>query len=109
MLRIALEKTRTGSTITLEGRLVGPWVPEFQKYWETLRGSEEYENIQVNLKGVTSIDERGKALLRQIHQQNGTLIASGCLTKAIVEEVTAEQNVTRDRPRFANGSGKKVP
>lgn len=89
MLRITLEKTRTGPIIRLEGRLVGPWVPEFQQYWETIRASEKQENIRVNLKGVTSIDEHGKALLQRIYQQHGTLTAPGCWTKAIVEEVTA--------------------
>lgn len=88
MLRITLEKTRNGPIIRLEGRLVGPWVSEFQQYWRSIRGSEERGNIRVDLKGVTSIDELGKALLRQIHKQDGTIIAPGCWTKAIVEEIT---------------------
>ena len=42
----------------------------------------------MNLKGVTSIAEHGKALLQRIYQQHGTLTIPGCWTKAIVEEVT---------------------
>lgn len=88
MLRITLEKAMTGPTMKLEGRLVGPWVTELQQLWETIRDSEEHGNFRVDLKGVTSIDERGKALLRQIHKQDGTIIAPGCWTKAIMEEIT---------------------
>ena len=89
MLGITLEKTRTGPTMKLEGRLVGPWVTELQQFWEIIRGSEEHGNFRVNVKGVTSIDKRGKVLFRQIHQQGGIFIDSGCWTNAIVEEVTA--------------------
>ena len=89
MLRMTLEKTGSGPIMKLEGRLVGPWVTELQQFWESIRGSEEHGNFRVDLKGVTSIDERGKALLRQLYQQDATLIAPGCWTKAIVEEITA--------------------
>ena len=87
MLRITLKNKHTGPTIYLEGQLVGPWVEEFQKFWESARAVNKIEQPQVDLNAVTSIDESGKALLRLIHQQGGGLLASGCLTKAIVEEV----------------------
>ncbi len=90
MFRITLETTKAGPTIKLEGRLVGPWVDEFQKFWQSSRLSDQRDQIRVDLKAVTSVDEIGKSLLKEIHQQGGTLIASGCLTKAIVEEVTAQ-------------------
>jgi len=89
MLRISLEHDPHGPTIKLEGRLVGPWVQECHAFWQSTRTSEEFGHIQVDLNAVTAIDENGKALLHKIHQESGILIASGCLTKAIIDEVTA--------------------
>ncbi|GJL59469.1 MAG: hypothetical protein NPIRA03_23260 [Nitrospirales bacterium] len=90
MFRITSERSEAGLTIKLEGRLVGPWVSEFQHYWTSNRVAEDSDTILVDLRDMISVDERGKALLRQIYQHGGTLIASGCLTKAIVEEVTIQ-------------------
>jgi ABC-type transporter Mla MlaB component len=87
MLRITLEENPAGPTIVLEGRLVGPWVQEFKTYWQSTCGSEEQKTIRIDLQAVTSIDGRGKALLKHIHQQGASFTASGCLTKAIVEDV----------------------
>ncbi|MDT7042208.1 hypothetical protein [Candidatus Nitronereus thalassa] len=89
MLRITFEEHPSGPTIRLEGRLVGPWVQELKAYWQSIRGSKERDTIRVVLNAVTSIDENGKVVLQQVHQNGGLLIASGCQTKAIVEEVTA--------------------
>ena len=90
MLRITLEEHPSGPTIKLEGRLVGPWVCEFHNYWNAYQDDSAVQHLRVDLKAVTAIDENGKALLQQIHQRGGTFVASGCLTKAIVEEVTSE-------------------
>ena len=36
---------------------------------------------------VTFIDERGKALLAEMHQHGAELVAEGCMNTAIVEEI----------------------
>ncbi|WP_447971109.1 hypothetical protein [Nitrospira sp. M1] len=88
MLRITLEEHSSGPTIRLEGRLVGPWVHEFEASWQGIRGAEERSKVWVDLNAVTSIDENGKVLLQQVHREGGQLMATGCLIRAIVEEVT---------------------
>ena len=59
----------------------------------------------MNLCGVSFIDAAGKALLKQIHQQGGKLVAEGCLNQAIVREISADSNSEK------NGVGptKKTP
>jgi len=37
---------------------------------------------------VTFIDDKGKTLLAEMHQQGAELVAEGCMNKAIVEEIT---------------------
>ncbi len=91
MLRITCQQDPKGPIVQLEGRLVGPWVSEFEKYWQSFLQSDSIGNIQVDLRGVTAIDESGKNLLGQVHHSGGTFIASGCLTKSIVEQVTAHK------------------
>jgi ABC-type transporter Mla MlaB component len=45
--------------------------------------------VHVDLDGVTFIDAGGRALLRTMHEEGAKLAAcSGCMTRAIVEEIT---------------------
>ncbi|GJL56472.1 MAG: hypothetical protein NPIRA02_36040 [Nitrospirales bacterium] len=91
MLKITVDTVKTGIVIKLEGRLAGPWVQELEKYWESIRVVNESNRARVDLQGVTHVDECGKQLLKQIYRQGGVLIASGCMTKAIVQEIIVEK------------------
>jgi outer membrane protein len=85
MLRITTEKKRGKTVLSVEGRLAGPWVAALEQSW---REREAGEKFSVDLCGVSFIDAAGKALLKEIHQQGGRLIAAGCLNEAIVEEIS---------------------
>jgi len=37
---------------------------------------------------VTFMDDKGKALLAEMHQHGAELVAEGCMNSAIVEEIT---------------------
>jgi hypothetical protein len=43
--------------------------------------------VRVVLKIVTFIDAAGRRLLTDMNQQGAELVAQGCMTKAIVEEI----------------------
>src|SRR5882757_985734 len=90
MLRITTEKSQGRVTLTVEGKLAGPWVEALQQSWKELRNSASDENLSVNLCGVIFIDAAGKALLKEIHKQGGRLVAVGCLNQAIVREIATE-------------------
>jgi hypothetical protein len=49
------------------------------------------EKFSVDLCGVSFIDAAGKALLKEIHEQGGKLIAEGCLNEAIVREIAGRE------------------
>jgi outer membrane protein len=84
MLRITIEKKRSKTVLSVEGRLAGPWVGTLEQCWrERVPG----EKFNVDLCGVSFIDAAGKVLLKEIHQQGGKLIAEGCLNQAIVQEI----------------------
>ena len=89
MLRITNGTRREGATLVLEGRLTGPWVDELARCWKALTATRDARSVNVDLDGVTFIDAGGRALLRAMHEEGATLAAcSGCMTRAIVEEIT---------------------
>jgi outer membrane protein len=100
MLRITTEKKRGKTVLSVEGKLAGAWVATLEQCW---RERTSGEKVSVDLCGVSFIDATGKALLKEIHNQGGKLIAQGCLNQAIVEEIAG-----RERPeKSACGSRKK--
>src|SRR6202795_2598045 len=92
MLLITIEKRPGKTSLTIEGKLAGPWVSALEQSWRDLRNSSSGESLSINLCGVSFIDAAGKALLAQIHREGGKLVAEGCLNQAIVREISKEQN-----------------
>jgi len=88
MLRITIEERAGATTVALAGRLAGPWVDELARSWESLITTRSAESIRVRLDAVSFIDDAGKALLRTVHARGASLAAAGCMTRAIVEEIT---------------------
>ncbi len=104
MLRITAEKVAGKPSLTVEGKLAGPWVLALEQSWNDLRASAPGQNLSVNLCGVSFIDASGKALLKRIYEQGGRLVAEGCLNQAIVREIAGEK-----RGEKSEAHGKKTP
>jgi outer membrane protein len=89
MLRITTEKKRGKISLSVEGRLAGPWVAALEQCWRELHAASPSEKFHINLCGVSFIDAAGKVLLMEIYRQGGRLVAEGCLNQAIVQEIEA--------------------
>jgi hypothetical protein len=87
MLRILIETSSHETTLRLDGRLAGPWVDELERSWAMVRTTSDAGSLRVDLEGVTFIAPAGKALLRRIHDEGAVLIAHGCMTRAIVDDI----------------------
>jgi len=87
MLRITITTSPEDATVALEGRLAGPWVAELAGCWKALTAKQDAGSIRVQLDAVTFIDDSGRALLQAMHEEGATLAASGCMTRAILEEI----------------------
>jgi len=85
MLRINTRTDATGVIVELEGSLAGAWVQELEDRWRKITNS--HQRVRVMVCAVTFIDERGKALLAEMHQHGAELVAEGCMNTAIVEEI----------------------
>src|SRR5690348_587181 len=86
MLKITVKHEGSRSTLELEGRLSGPWVAELERAWEMERG--HFEQVCVELRSVSFVDSDGKALLKKLHASGTTISGHGCLTRAIISDVT---------------------
>ena len=86
MLKISTQTDDIAGTVfELEGKLAGAWVKELEAGWQG-RASPD-QPVKVVLKAVTFVDAGGRELLAEMHQQRAELVAQGCMTKAIVEEI----------------------
>ncbi len=88
MLKITVSNTSRGTTFDLSGRLAGPWVDELRNCWLTQEFGEPAP-CHVDLREVTFIDEAGTTLLSQMYRGGVTIHASGCLTRAIVQNFSS--------------------
>ena len=87
MLKITTLIHAESTTLRLEGRLAGPWVQELERCWDSTVGTATNHPLTVDLSAVTYVDSDGKDLLKKIHRQGTRLVASGCLTNCIVNEI----------------------
>jgi len=85
MLKITTQTDARGTVFEIEGKLTGPWVRELKSCWEQAVAPDQ--PVRVMLKAVTFIDDRGRRLLAEMHQRGARLVAEGCMTKAIVEDI----------------------
>lgn len=90
MLKITSDNNQGSIQLTLEGRLAGAWVKELEQSWRHMTASERGALV-VDLKGVTFIEETGKTLLLEMWRAGAELIATGCCTKPIVENITGSR------------------
>ena len=104
MLKITVTRDTQGTTFALAGKLMGPWVRELEQCWAQTEPSER-ETAVIDLRETTYIDADGKALLASLCQQGVTFRAGGCLTRAIVEDVTMScRDRSRDRSIGSTGN-----
>jgi anti-anti-sigma regulatory factor len=92
MLRITTHNETQTPSFIVEGKLVGPWVKELEKLWESVLATEPSKAMLVNLTAVTFVDSAGRELLTRMRRQGAMLVSAGCLMNAIVAEIEAEVN-----------------
>ena len=84
MLKIMTYDNGHRTVLELDGKLVGPWVNELERVWHQ---AERAGAVHVVLKEVGCIDQNGKELLARISRSGASLVAVGCLTKAVLHDV----------------------
>lgn len=98
MLRIYIHDEVPVTSFVLEGKLIGPWVKELEKYWESVVTANPSTTMLVDLADVSFIDAEGRALLARMRQTGVRLLSTGVLINAIVAEIDAEQREQNSAP-----------
>jgi anti-anti-sigma regulatory factor len=95
MLRITIQDDPHHPTLKLEGKLVGPWVGEFRRAWQSWLPALGTRELRLDMRGVSFVDGEGQQLLREIHQQTGaTFLADSPLTTYFADLATQRISVS---------------
>lgn len=89
MLRITVQRDVSPLTLKLEGRIAGEWVEELERAWTA--ECDQGRLINLDLTGVTFVDEEGKKLLSRLFEQGSTLHATDCMNRSIIEQIRRKQ------------------
>jgi len=93
MLKITTSEDAQTSTMKLEGKIAGPWVPEFGRTWDSLAASLGSRRLRLDLRGVTYVDAAGQQLLRKIYEQtHAEFLADSPLVAYFVAQATKNSN-----------------
>jgi hypothetical protein len=87
MLRITNRTSAEEVRWILCGRLTGPWVGELRSNWDQAREWSRDRRHVIDLSDVTSIDERGEALLGELKDQGAAFLARGVYTRHLLENL----------------------
>jgi anti-anti-sigma regulatory factor len=94
MMKITTVTNAESITLQLEGRLAGPWVQELERCWvSSVADTRKRESFFVDLSAVTYVDSEGKDLLKRLHRQGAKLVASGCFTNCLVNDISQDARV----------------
>lgn len=85
MLRITIHEESSSWRLQLEGKLAGAWVSEAETAWRSALASRE--PIEIDLTGVTMIDDAGERLLRAMNESGARFHAQGMEMKALIGEI----------------------
>jgi outer membrane protein TolC len=87
MLRITPKEQDAKLTLSLEGKLAGPWVAELAKAWSEWQGRVQPRDAVIDLRLVSFVDEAGRELLAQLHGEGCALLGSGCYVGPLVDSI----------------------
>lgn len=85
MFKITVNQADNAETWELEGKLSGEWVMELERCWRERRSDVP---LEIRLKAISYIDAAGKQLLAEMHDAGAGIVGCGCMTKAVVEEIS---------------------
>ena len=91
MMKISMEDDATVGTLKIEGKVVGPWAAELGERWRDLLASSKRALVQVDIRGVTFVDQQGRGILQDIVRETGAgVLADSPLTQHIANRVERE-------------------
>ena len=90
MLRIGVQEERESASFTIEGKLTGLCAIELERCWQRVVAGDPQKSIVVNLAAVNFVDAECRELLIRMRRQGVRLVPTGCLMRAMVDQIEAE-------------------
>jgi hypothetical protein len=87
MLRITVHDEPATRRVQVEGKLIGVSIAELENTWRSERQAPGAKPVEVDLTGMTAIDEGGKYLLSVLYKGGACLCAAGAKTKELISEI----------------------
>jgi hypothetical protein len=88
MLSITFDHSPHAITFRVQGRLISPWVREFEQCWRTAHAMLGGRRVVVDLAQVSFIDGDGKRMLALMAAAGAEFVATTPMTRAMVEAAT---------------------
>jgi len=90
---IRIDQVRSGATVSLnvEGTISGAWARELERYWIESRKLTGNLRVDVDLSGVTFIDDDGRMVLKRMLDGGAILRSAVVMNRAIIEELAQDQ------------------
>jgi hypothetical protein len=85
MIRIQTANDAGGTTIALDGQLVGEYVGEVEASIQ--KASEQRKNVHLFLRDISHIDETGHSLLSRLAAQGVELSAAGLYSSYVINQI----------------------
>ena len=86
VIRITCHHESTITRLVIEGKLAGVCVDELEKCWQQV--SFNGATFVVDLTSVSFIDDRGKQLLKRMHDHGAKLVSSSLMSKCLIAEIS---------------------
>jgi hypothetical protein len=93
MLKITVQESEGAETIKLDGKIAGPWVEELSRTWHALAPSLGRKRLELDMRGVGYVDDKGRKLLREIYQRtNAYFLADSPLIRYFADEAMRQSS-----------------
>ncbi|HSA91576.1 MAG TPA: hypothetical protein VLE48_01070 [Terriglobales bacterium] len=92
MLRIRTFDEPHALTLKLEGKVVRAWVTEARRAWRDARNGKK---LIIDLLDVSFVDDAGRQLLAEMHAAGASLIGSGPMIRALLDEIEREEPLAK--------------
>ena len=93
-MRITLQEDGNVTTLTLEGRVAGPWAEELSRFWQEKASQLARKKLMIDICNVIYADEDGMRVLREIHSQSGgEVLANTPWTQHLAREIAGEAEI----------------
>ena len=89
LIRISCHNEAANTRLVLEGKLAGACVDELDKCWQ--EAPARWSTLLIDLTSVSFIDDRGKQLLKKMHDNGAKLVSTSIMSKCLIAEISDNQ------------------